>query len=314
MGRLAKHVEEDLQKLYSMTKKQAVLAVDDEEYNLDILRNLLKGANYEPFLATGGDEALKILEKNPDKIDVILLDKTMPGMNGIELIKRVRENSKIAHIPIIMQTASADKESIMEGIKAGVFYYLTKPFDEEMLMSLVNSAGASSRSYKDLRERINNSRKMMGLVSESKFTFKTMEETKDLSAFIANFFPDPEKVVLGLSEIMINAVEHGNLQIGYNRKTELLNGGVWMEEVNKRQQDPKNAHKKVEVFFNKNSNEISVTIRDEGDGFDWRQYMDISSARAYDNHGRGIALANHISFDKVEYFGCGNTVKCSVKV
>lgn len=59
-------------------------------------------------------------------------------------------------------------------------------------------------------------------------------------------------------------------------------------------------------------NEILLTIKDEGYGFNWRDYMEISPERATHSHGRGIALAKMMSFDRLEYLGCGNEVSCRV--
>src|SRR3974390_783013 len=104
-----------------------ILAVDDEEFNLDILTSSLADAGYEVFEARDGLEALKTLEEQPD-IEVILLDRMMPNVDGMEVIRRIKSGGRFQDIAVIMQTAAAATEQVLQGIKAGVYYYLTKPY------------------------------------------------------------------------------------------------------------------------------------------------------------------------------------------
>ena len=66
------------------------------------------------------------------------------------------------------------------------------------------------------------------------------------------------------------------------------------------------------IEFERRDDSIIFAILDQGPGFEWQQYLDISPERALDSHGRGIALANMISFDRIEYRGCGNEVCVTV--
>ena len=87
-----------------------------------------------------------------------------------------------------------------------------------------------------------------------------------------------------------------------------MQDGLWHEEIEIRQS--RNAHEdqKVHVVLFQNEEETRVTIRDEGVGFNWKNYMSIDPSRALDNHGRGIAQANKISFDELIYNEKGNEV------
>jgi len=126
--------------------------------------------------------------------------------------------------------------------------------------------------------------------------------------------PNPQRVALGLSELLINAVEHGNLDIGYAEKTRLLQKGTWQAEVEHRSQDPALSTRVVRVAFRTLEDYISIAVKDEGKGFDWRPYLDFSPERAFDPHGRGISLARMLSFDALEYFGNGSTVLARLKL
>ena len=104
-----------------MNNKINILAVDDEELNLDIIHEYLDGINCNYITANDGVEALEVLE-NGAKIDVIVLDRMMPNMNGMEFLNRIKSSDEYRGIPVIMQTAATSSHQIAEGIGSGVFY------------------------------------------------------------------------------------------------------------------------------------------------------------------------------------------------
>lgn len=294
-------------------RKEKILAVDDEPVNIAILQRHLTGAGFEVVTGEDGDVALQRLSEHPD-IDVIVLDRMMPRLNGMEVLKRLKENDRLRGIPVIMQTAAAGTEQMLEGIRAGVYYYLTKPYEDAMLISIVRAALDDVRSKREMREEVHKHRRMAGLMTQARFRFRTLEEARNLAYFIAGCFADPEAAVYGLHELMINAVEHGNLGITYADKTQLMLDGAWRHEVTRRLALPENLHKYARLAFEADDKEIRVRIRDEGAGFNWKNYLEIAPGRATDPHGRGIATACMMSFASVEYLGKGNEVLCTVKL
>lgn len=144
------------------------------------------------------------------------------------------------------------------------------------------------------------------------YRFRTLDEAEELARRIAGLYPDPQMVYYGLHELMINAVEHGNLGIGYDRKTELVREGAWRREVERRLALKKNAKKYADVVVENTGSKSRVRIRDNGDGFDWRPYLEISLDGITTPHGRGIATACILSFASVKYLGKGNEVLCTV--
>lgn len=291
--------------------KGKILAVDDEAFNLDILGEYLEEAGYEVISAIDGEDALKALETHSD-IDVIVLDRMMPHLDGMECLKRIKLDDRWKNIPVIMQTAAASMEHIRQGIEAGVFYYLTKPYEEAMLISLVGSALDQSRSQLALQLAVRQNRQVMGLMESSRFHFRTLEEARHLAVYIANAFPSPESIVYGLSELMINAIEHGNLGISYTEKTKLIYAGDWAQEVERRLNDPKYSDRNAYLEFVASSDYLQVVIKDQGNGFNFKNYLDLAPERATDPHGRGIATARMMSFDQLEYQGVGNIVAARV--
>jgi putative two-component system response regulator len=108
-----------------MNKKARVLTVDDEEQVLNLIKNVLSDYDYEIFLAKDGPEALEMVkEVSPD---VILLDIQMPGMNGIEVTKALKENNETKIIPIVILSGLHDVDYRIEALEAGADDFLSKP-------------------------------------------------------------------------------------------------------------------------------------------------------------------------------------------
>jgi two-component system chemotaxis response regulator CheY len=109
-----------------------ILVVDDSKAIREIERKYLEELGFEVLEAENGEEALKILEENPD-IKLILLDWHMPVMNGYEFLLKLRSNPKWVDIKVMMVTTENQQKSVIEAIMAGANEYLMKPFDKEML-------------------------------------------------------------------------------------------------------------------------------------------------------------------------------------
>lgn len=106
--------------------KDVILVVDDQPNNLKVIASVL-GRDYAVSIANSGTNALRILENSTP--DLILLDIMMPDMDGFEVCRKIRENDRIRHIPIIFLTAKADVEDVVKGFNAGAVDYITKPFN-----------------------------------------------------------------------------------------------------------------------------------------------------------------------------------------
>jgi len=289
-------------------KKTTVLAVDDNPAALRLLESMLERKKYHVLTAVNGLDALRVMEECGEEIDIILLDRMMPEMDGIEFCQKIKTDSRYHLIPVIMQTAAGRPQEIKEGIEAGVFYYLVKPLNIETLSSIVESARLKIHKYRVQRQRYLERQESMTMVQSLNCSFRTLEEGEKLAVFLSQFFPDPVQVFTGVSELFINAVEHGNLAISYEEKGELLEKNCLSQEVETRLSHPLYQRRKVQVNFEKNEDAYVLIITDEGDGFDWQSYLRVAPDRATHKHGRGIAIANMMSFDKLMYNEKGNTV------
>lgn len=176
-----------------------LLIVDDEPLNLEILSEYFDGLNYQLTTAGNGTDAWAILQED-SSLDLILLDRMMPGLDGLELLKRIKSTPRLASIPVIMQTAASSPEQVREGLMAGALYYLTKPYEQASLMAIVRAALADTRSRRDLQQRLQDHVSALRLMQNARFTFATLEEASRLALFLAHACPAPESAVLGLSE------------------------------------------------------------------------------------------------------------------
>lgn len=291
-----------------------LLIVDDNPADRELLVEHLRDEGYVFFLASSGVEAWELIRSKRAQIDVVLLDQVMPGMTGVELLKRLKQDPEFKTVPCILQTGITDRSVILEGIRAGAYYYIAKPVDPEMLQSVVAAAAADSAHYRLLQQTVQKGMESLSLITDATFTYRSIQQAYDLGTMLANACPDPARTVVGLTELLVNAIEHGNLGITYEEKSRLNATGAWAAEIDKRLSAPEYAAKRAEVRFEKTESEIRFTIRDEGEGFNWAPYLEVQPGRAFDTHGRGIAMANLLSFDFLEYLGAGNEVRAVVKV
>ncbi|MCC5634449.1 hybrid sensor histidine kinase/response regulator [Nostoc sp. CHAB 5844] len=118
-------------------KVDRILAVDDTKDNLILVQTILESEGYKIDLVSDGKSALQYVEQSPP--DLILLDVMMPGMDGYEVTRRIRQNPEIkSYIPILLITAFHES-SVVEGLDAGADDFIRKPFDTDELLARVRS-------------------------------------------------------------------------------------------------------------------------------------------------------------------------------
>ncbi len=126
----------------------SLLLVDDKPDNLDVLIKYLENTGYSLAVALNGQEALALCEKKTP--DVILLDVMMPGIDGFETCRRLKQQSQFADIPVIFMTALADTANKIEGFEAGGVDYITKPIQQEEVLARVKIHATIRRQQKEL--------------------------------------------------------------------------------------------------------------------------------------------------------------------
>ncbi len=326
-----------------------ILVVEDEEDLRYILTENLMAGGYEVIEATNGRDAI---EKCRNSIpDLILSDIRMPEMGGIELFYNIKNfSTEIAAVPFIFLTAVGGDEAEIEGLRIGSDGYLTKPVKFDLLLATIESRlklidrhstflhtklralfgqqfdnneyargefesfDSLIKHYAELAEEYTNSKLTRQMVDAATFKAQTLDDAHTISRALASFCPDPQSAVMGLSELLLNAIEHGNLGIGYELKTELLNNGTWHQEIERRVSLPENADKFVTINFKQTPDALMFKFTDCGNGFEFEPYLEVDLSRRKDFHGRGIAVSNAISFTRIVYQGLGNEVVAEISL
>lgn len=117
-----------------------ILVVDDEPISLRLLTNILDEAHYRYESAENGKEALAKLKKDPEHFAIVIMDRIMPLMSGLELLNIMKKTDILKRIPVIMLTGLSEKEDIIDAVRAGAFDYLMKPVEKDLLIKLCERA------------------------------------------------------------------------------------------------------------------------------------------------------------------------------
>lgn len=123
-----------------MRIKPKLLIVDDDPISLRVLSEYLQDGNYAFFTAENGQQAWEILQKFPQEFALVIADRIMPKMHGLQLLAQMRKHEILKNTPLVMLTGEAEKEEIVVAIKAGVFDFLHKPIEKELLLAVLNRA------------------------------------------------------------------------------------------------------------------------------------------------------------------------------
>ncbi|MBE9529904.1 MAG: response regulator transcription factor [Proteobacteria bacterium] len=117
--------------------KERILIVEDEEDILELVRYNLSREGYQVLCTTSGEEALKITKS--ESLNLIILDLMLPGIDGLEVAKILKNDSKTRDIPIIMLTAKGEEADIVTGLELGADDYITKPFSPRILIARIRA-------------------------------------------------------------------------------------------------------------------------------------------------------------------------------
>ena len=292
--------------------KWKILVVDDEPAILVLVRELLQDDACTVETAADASLAWDKLVNADSPFSFVILDRLMPVIDGLELLRRIKADPRFAAVPVIMQSGATSPEQIAEGIEAGAFYYLTKPFLTKSLLCIVHAVMADIELRAEVSSQAARYIQSLSYFTRAELRFKTLQDVNRVAGILAAMCPDPEAASQGLSELLLNAIEHGNLGISYDEKKQLMYEDRWETEVMRRLNLPEFMDRSATVNFERKKEALEFTITDQGVGFDWSKYIKLDPDRSHDPNGRGIAMAHRYSFSKIEYQFAGNVVVATI--
>lgn len=284
-----------------------ILIVEDDDASRSFLEIILKKGKYSFKSSDNGLAALAIFKEYLP--DIVLSDINMSQMNGIELlgeIKKIKPDTIV-----IMLTAYNSERYVIESMKLGANNYLKKPIPRDFLINLL-------RKYQTIVELKKTEKKISDFVLKSSFTLRFKTDLEIIHSIVnyliletENSFSEETKldIKLGLGELILNSVEHGNLGISFADKNEAIHNDSLNDLYDERFAIPELAERSIEIKYNSYKGAGEWIIRDQGDGFDPELVPSpISSDGVLRLHGRGIFICK-FQFDELEYLEKGNVVR-----
>jgi len=248
--------------------------------------------------------------------DVIICDVVLPGISGMEFLRDIRKNDSKTAI-VMMATESSERLAVL-AFRAGADDFLKKPIQDKDLLPMLDKFAKrlpEAKNAADPYGEVVSGRLVFTFPTEYDGTASIMPRVMETLSEDYFSLDDRISIELGLSELVTNAIEHGNLNITYDEKTAVadLSDGM-MDLCNERLLDPEIASRIVTIYYEFTPEECKWTIIDEGNGFDVSKVPDPTKCadREVLFHGRGIMFSRAI-FDSVEYKGKGNEVVVTKK-
>ena len=191
-----------------------VLVVDDEATNRDVLSRRLKRHGHKVCAASSGEDALRMMGESP--FDIVLLDVMMPDMDGYEVLRRIKSDERLQHIPVIMISALQEVDSVVRCIEAGADDYLPKPFNPTLLKARIGACLERKRGH-DREAR---------LFQQVQKNFKRLEEVEKLRDDMRNMIVHDLRTPLTSVIIGVEMLEkHGDLNDTQREMMSIAAGG-----------------------------------------------------------------------------------------
>ena len=282
--------------------KTRVLVIEDESALRSMLADGLEQRGHQVILAHNGTDGLEIFKK--ERPDIVLTDLCMPGKRGIEVLHHIKTIQPEAKV--VIMTGYGSEETAIEALRGGAISYLKKPFTFRDLYKVIEKiANLKNREVNTECVREETKRVVMG--NEIDRVWSVVNQL----IICAENVCGPEKTQelgLGLYEIIVNAIEHGNLAITFEEKYTAIKHNTYEALLRERVSDPAYATRRVTIDYRMIPGELHYTVTDEGDGFDWQSLVDADLSRdPLAPCGRGLFLAR-IYLGRIEFNKKGNEV------
>jgi hypothetical protein len=207
-------------------------------------------------------------------------------------------------LPVVVRVDAGHVELTEQLLAAGAVHVLDARSPDDVLWAALACAARMSDRWSSRGA----SRRARVFVREAALECRTPDEAYDMASVLSGLFSLSAQAMSGLVELLMNAIEHGNLEISHDEKTELMRTGALYDEIARRLAAPCYRDRKVTVTVIRSRDGSGVIeIADDGSGFDWRGHL-AALARDYTGRGRGIALARDLGFPDLEFRDPGNRV------
>jgi len=285
--------------------KAKVLVADDQEALRTLLAKLLAREGFEPIEAQDGEIAIELYRTL--RPSVVVTDVMMPKMDGLTLLEEIKAIQPAA--TVILMTGHGNEEVLLKALRGGASNFFKKPFNLRSLVTEIR---------KIMQYKVETAQVLLYspyLVEESKdFSFAIGDPqyhaiVSQITLQLPSLLPESDvlNLKIGLEEMIVNAIEHGNLRISFEEKNAAIEEGKLGELLAERLRQNNNAARRVHVHSHLTMDSLRVSIRDEGEGFDWRNLPKLRPENLLLYGGRGIFLTK-IYFDEVSYNESGNEV------
>jgi len=276
-----------------------ILLIDDDVNLLKLLRRPLARVGHTITEATDGKQGWDLFAEHPSQFDVIITDIKMPVLNGIELLRRLRDREY--DVPVIIITGYEDIRSSIEILRFGAFDLLLKPFNApellEILGKLQSLQDMQKKRFQDLpffTEHIQISIHSQPDIIPSVVAF--LQER--LKLYCKLYKLNARNIGLCLHEALVNAVVHGNLDIPSSLKNDAPE--QFERLLTERAACPKYANRQVAIRGQVTTERLWIEIEDQGNGFS-PSTLDLSDPTKMIPSGRGLliimAFMDHVSWN-----------------
>jgi YesN/AraC family two-component response regulator len=284
-----------------------ILVVEDQPIYRKLLTEIIESKKFKFIEAHDGESGLEMFKKH--KPDLVFCDVLMPKVDGLQLLKSIKKIKP--DTVVVMVTAHDCEDWVIEAIESGASNYLKKPVAFKEMSHILDK-------YYKIANNKSISKNIMSVVEEKQLLLKfesNIQTIPLLVDYLINETGDKIKELdrfgfeLGLNELIMNSVEHGNLEIGREEKQKALDKNKLNQLYKTKLKDPELANRTLTVKLHINKEIVEIEIIDEGKGFDWQKISD--SIRTNDIEslgGKGIFLSKYY-FDELEYIGKGNIVR-----
>lgn len=288
-----------------------ILLVEDNPSVSYFLGEVIQANGHEFIHTANGRDALARFETYDP--DLILADIRIPGIDGFQLLEEIRRRNR--DVIYVVMTGYGSEEFASRAIELKANNYLNKPIGYEALTTLLNKYAGIVRD-RSIRAEVSQTIRRRTLTLEIDNRTERVSHVVDLLVAETRPLLHGEAVFgieIGLYELIVNAIEHGNLGITYEEKRRALYEAShkYMQLIEKRSQDPERAAKRVRIEFQYTGDRMEWLIADQGEGFNWYSVPSPFETGMTDSlNGRGIYIAR-FQFDELQFLGTGNRVRAT---